>query len=105
MPMIPMLPQGAPPGMPMMPGMAGPMGPPPGSGFPSTDPAAMSMLLAPLAQTVQTDQAALADQQNQAVQVALADVLANRPNPAALAATSTPLPIPSLVSPDGAMNR
>lgn len=71
---------GAPPGMP---GMGGPQ-------FPTTDPATVGGLLAPLEAAQQADQGALQQQQMQATVLALIDAMRNQPNPAAQAAATEP---------------
>lgn len=74
-----------------------------GPSFPSTDPNAVAGLLSPLEQAQQADQMALTDQQAQATQLAMQDMmskLASRPNPDAWAATGGPgSPVSAPVAP------
>lgn len=69
------------------PSLAGPLQ---GSQYPSTDPSAVSGLLAPLAAAQAQDQQQLQGQQMEASVLALIDLMKNQPNPAAQAAMTEP---------------
>ena len=91
----PGVPPGMPPGMPP-PGMGAPPGMPPGAappgmgappGFPSTDPGALLALLSSIGEA---DQQQLVQQQEQAAQAALSEMLRGLPNPAGQFGATSP---------------